>query len=148
MPLPDLKKSSLGTRLRYLRKRRGLTRFDLARLTGVSHNTIARMERGDVEPEPARLGRLLAYFGEDARLVLDEGADIYDAAIPPADFGSWLRNFRMRRGLRQNDLAKALGVSKVTVCRYEKQGFRPDREVLARLRRRFKLNGEIERFFE
>ena len=42
--------------------------FDLARLTGVSHNLISRIERGAAaNPDPAYLGRLIAYPGGPRR---------------------------------------------------------------------------------
>lgn len=141
--LPDLSKAPLGARLRYLRKRCGLTLLELARRTGVSHGVIYRLEKGLVVPEPVRLGRILAFFGDDAREVLPDGADIYDHAIPVKDFGSWLRNFRMRRGISQKDLGEVLGVHRVTVCGYERQGLRPDARVLKRLRRKFKLGARL-----
>jgi len=87
-----------------------------------------------------------AYFGEDACGVLANGGDPFDQAIPVTDFGSWLRNFRMRRGLKQSELAKTLGVSKVTVWSYERQGSKPGPRIIKRLRRRFKLRGDFEQF--
>ncbi|MFH1726451.1 MAG: helix-turn-helix transcriptional regulator [Elusimicrobiota bacterium] len=143
MALPDLGTAPLGVRLRYLRKRRGLTQFELARHTGVSHGTINRLEIGKAPLDPARLGRVLAFFGEAAREVLPGGADVYDHVIPVKDFGSWLRNFRMRRGIPQKDLAEALGIHKVTVCRYERQGLQPAARILKRLRRKFKLGAKL-----
>jgi len=64
------------------------------------------------------------------------------------DFASWLRNFRMRRGLLQVDLAKMLGVNRVAIWSYEHRGSRPRPAVMNRLKRRFKLNGEIDRFLK
>lgn len=43
--VPDLAKAPLGARLRFLRKRRGLSISQLERLTGISHGTISRIER-------------------------------------------------------------------------------------------------------
>ncbi|MFH1726440.1 MAG: helix-turn-helix transcriptional regulator [Elusimicrobiota bacterium] len=50
-----------------------------------------------------------------------------------------MRNFRLRRGMRQKDLADALGVHKVTVCRYERNGLKPEVRILKRLKRKFEL---------
>jgi len=144
--LPDPSNAPFGARLRYLRKRNGLTIFDLARLTGVSHNPISRIERGVGEADPAILGRLIAYFGEDACDVLGGDVDPYEKAIPVSNFGSWLRNFRMRRSLKQNELAKTLGVSKVTIWSYERLGSKPKPNILKKLRRRFKLNDKFEKY--
>lgn len=53
--------------------------------------------------------------------------DIYDFLIPRKDFGSWLKNFRLRRGIRQVDLARMLGIHKVSLHRYEKNVSRPSK---------------------
>ncbi|MDD5656832.1 MAG: hypothetical protein PHF00_06210, partial [Elusimicrobia bacterium] len=39
-----------------------------------------------------------------------ESKDAVDELIPVKDFGSWLRNFRVRKGLQQVELAKLLGI--------------------------------------
>lgn len=144
--LPNPKSAPLGARLRVLRKRQNLTLFELARLTGVSHNLISRIERGAAaSPDPAYLGRLIAFFGPEVHAGC---GDLFDQAVPVTDFASWLRNFRMRRGLLQIELAKMLGVNRVTVWSYENRGMKPRPVVLNRLKRRFELNGEIDRFLK
>lgn len=44
---------SYGTRLRALRKARGLTQYQLADTSGVAQSLISRYERGKITPEPA-----------------------------------------------------------------------------------------------
>ncbi|MFH1726449.1 MAG: helix-turn-helix transcriptional regulator [Elusimicrobiota bacterium] len=121
--------------MRYLRRSRGLTIGELAEASGVGRNTLSRLERGVTPFNPAVVGRILAQFGPEARKVFAE--DPYEHLIPTESFGAWLRNFRMRMGMRQKDLAEALGVHKVTVCRYERHGFMPDVRVLRRLKEKF-----------
>lgn len=120
--------------------------MDMARLTGLGHNSIGRLERGEFQPDPARLGRILSHFVPEASELL--GPDFYERLIPADDFGGWLRNFRLRNGLRQDELARALGLHKVTVCRYEKGAAKPAAEVVKRLKRRYKLTDQIDRYFE
>jgi transcriptional regulator with XRE-family HTH domain len=146
--VPDLEKTPLGARFRYLRKRQGLTIPDLERRTGISHNTISRLERGGAAVNVVAVGKLMAYFGQDLAEGFPEAQDPADRLVPVSDFGSWLRNFRVKRGLHQIELARILGVSKVTVCRYERNRSRPVVEIRERLRKAFKLNGEFERFLE
>jgi transcriptional regulator with XRE-family HTH domain len=66
--------------------------------------------------------------------------------MPVRDFASWLRNFRLRRGLEQTAVARKIGVSKVTICRYERNHSRPTAVIRGRLRKAFNLNGEFDRF--
>jgi len=44
---------------------------------------------------------------------------------PPRTFGERIRFLRLRRGMKQNELARRLRISKVAVCRYEKDTARP-----------------------
>lgn len=48
------------------------------------------------------------------------------------DFATRLRELRKRRGLRQVDLAEALGIAQTTVANYEKKIRFPDEEMLGR----------------
>ncbi|MEK7388436.1 MAG: helix-turn-helix transcriptional regulator [Elusimicrobiota bacterium] len=72
--------------------------------------------------------------------------DPYDLLIPPTTFGGWLKNLRMRRGLKLKDLARSLKVRPFTVIRYEADVSRPDRTILKRLRLAFTLDNVPERF--
>ena len=78
----------------------------------------------------------------------DVAGDAYDYLIPPTTFGDWLRNFRLRRGLRQGELAKTLGVNKFTITRYESNHSLPNREIRSRLQKRYGLNGEFDKLFK
>jgi transcriptional regulator with XRE-family HTH domain len=54
-----LSEQSVGQALRLLRQLRGLTRQELgARAGGVAISTVARIERGEVEPHPSTLAAL------------------------------------------------------------------------------------------
>ncbi|OGR90296.1 MAG: hypothetical protein A3J74_08845 [Elusimicrobia bacterium RIFCSPHIGHO2_02_FULL_57_9] len=44
----------------------------------------------------AAVGKLLAYFGRDLHEAFPDGKDPHDLVAPVTDFGSWLRNFRVR----------------------------------------------------
>lgn len=87
----------------------------------------------------SNLGRILAYFGEEAVEAFPEGCDPHDQLIPVSDFGSWLRNLRLRKGLQQVQLGKLLGVSKVSIHRYERNLSKPRARILEKLLNKFGL---------
>lgn len=149
MALPDLSKATLGARLRYLRKRLGVTLEEFSQMTRLGHNTIAKIERGETRKvQPWVFGRILPVLaGRFKEAFPETDGDPYDFLIPPTTFGGWLKNFRMRRGLKLKDLARALKVRPFTVIRYEANATKPAQEVRANLRRVYRLNGELDRFF-
>lgn len=147
--LPDPGNASLGVRLRYLRKKLGLSLDDLSEKSGLHRNILSRLERnkGRKANHPWVLGRILPFLAGRFKEAFPEAkGDPYDFFIPPKSFGSWLKNLRLRRGMRLRDLAATLGVKPFTIIRYEADLSKPDQAVRARLRKTFKLNGELDRF--
>ena len=54
----EFPKEEVGKRIKYLRKDRGLTSDELARLTGVSQSMVSQIERGQVSPSLETLWKL------------------------------------------------------------------------------------------
>lgn len=135
--------------MRYMRRRLGLRIEDLSAKSGVSHNAISRLERNDAKKvHPWVLGRVLPFLASRFKETFPEaGGDPYDFLIPPTTFGGWLKNFRMRRGLKLKDVAHALNVRPFTVIRYEAGTSKPNAEVRRNLSRVYRLNGRVDRFF-
>ena len=136
--LPDPTKASLGQRLRYMRKRLHLTIEDLSRKSRLSHNVIARLERDETRVQPWVLGRILPFLAARFKETFPESSgDAYDFLIPPTSFGAWLKNQRLRRGIKLKELAKQLGVCPFTLIRYESDRAQPSPAVRERLCRLF-----------
>lgn len=57
------------------------------------------------------------------------------------DYASRIREYRERSFLTQGQLAKELGVSNVTVCRWEKGEFEPSMAMKRKLAARFEAIG-------
>ena len=53
---------TFSARLQWLRERRGISRYVLSELCGLSRNMIARYERGEVQPNLASLIALSDFF--------------------------------------------------------------------------------------
>jgi transcriptional regulator with XRE-family HTH domain len=68
-------KLDIPRRLRTLRAARGLTQRDLARRTGLSHTTIAKIERGDISPTIASLQKIVASFNLPVTALITGEAD-------------------------------------------------------------------------
>jgi DNA-binding XRE family transcriptional regulator len=117
-------------------------------MTKLGHNTIARLEREEAKSvKPWVLGRVLPfYLARFKDAFPDAAGDTYDYLIPPNTFGDWLRNFRLRRGLRQGELARDLGVNKFTITRYESNRALPSQEIRNRLQKQYGLNWPLDRF--
>jgi DNA-binding XRE family transcriptional regulator len=59
--------------------------------------------------------------------------DFFDYFCPADTWGSNLRKLRLSRNLQQKDLANMLGVSKVSVCRYEKDRSKPSKTITEKI---------------
>ena len=128
--------ATLGARLRRLRKCLGYERVTTwATFTKLSPNTILKIERGEMKViKPWILGRILSVLRGRIRDIFPAArGDIYDYLIPPKTFGNRLRNLRLRRGMQQKVLAKALGVARFTLQRYESDQSKPNREIMRRI---------------
>jgi len=146
--IPDPRNASLGQRIRFMRKSLGWTQEDLRKKTGVHTSVLTRLERDKTSPRqaPRILGRVLPALRAKFKQAFPEtNGDPFDFVYPPTSFGGWLRNLRARRGLRLRELAAALGVKPFTVIRYERNETRPDPAVQTRLKRAFRLNGELDK---
>jgi len=103
-----------GFRLRALREAAGLSQLDLAAASGVTNDTICRLEMGRRSPRRESLGRL-------AR-ALD---------IPP---GELIGGEPLARFLTARETATALGVSESTIGRWIRSGGLPTTKVAGRHR--------------
>ena len=77
--------------------------------------------------------------------VPEDAKDAIDIICPPASTGSKIKNLRLRKRLQQKDLAKMLGIHKVSLCRYEKDRCKPDKNIILKLKRVLKTVFKIDR---
>ncbi|MFD9501899.1 helix-turn-helix domain-containing protein [Streptomyces sp. NPDC060035] len=84
---PDTVDSRLAARLGQLRTERGWSLDELSRHTGVSRSTLSRLERGELSPTAALLGRLCTAYGRTmSRLLMEVEAEppgLVPAALQP-----------------------------------------------------------------
>ena len=76
----------MGDRIRELRKRRGQSQEELAYAIGMSTNTIARWERGELTPRGSSLARLASVLNTTADYLLgkkdDTSPDRENVSVP------------------------------------------------------------------
>ena len=119
-----------------MRKRLGLTIEDLSRKSRLSHNVIARLERDETRVQPWVLGRILPLLATRFKEAFPESnGDAYDFLIPPTSLGRWIKNQRLRRGMKLRELSESLIVCIYSAVRYESDRSKPSPAVRSRLRR-------------
>ena len=136
--------SRFGKWLKGMRHRQGLTQDELARRCGISASYVSRLEHesdrtknGDpCQPSPKVVEAMAAALRvpvEEARLAAG-----YSAAEPPTDFGRWLQDRRITRGLTQEELARTCEVTGAYVSLLEQGADKcahPSVEIVDRLAR-------------
>ena len=111
---------TLGEQIRKRRLDLGLRQCDLAVQFGVNYMTVATWESGKSRPLIHIIPKLRAFLGE---------------AEPnlPEDLPSRIREIRLRLGLTQEGLAKAVGQDESQICRWEGGRESPHPAIRARL---------------
>ena len=104
----------LGRNLRYLREQTGMPQMELAVKFDVSQSTIAAWESGSRYPGLYHLHCIHDLFQVDLDRL------IYGQLKPPTPmYARNLQYLRKKHGITQIDIARLLGVSKATSCKYE-----------------------------
>lgn len=119
---------SVGARLRYLRRQRGLSQKELAQQAGLSLNCISLIERDEISPNVATLQRLatalnvkMSYFFET-----DQQADIIrvkDMAPRPASTGSKLALTGLCSSLGEQEMQPFVLTLKPHACASASDGY-------------------------
>jgi transcriptional regulator with XRE-family HTH domain len=84
--MPD---QTLGDRLRHWREKRGLTQAEVGKLTGLHRNTVARFERGILNPSVQTLARLARALEVSSDVLLGLREDTLEAAWPAGIAIAW-----------------------------------------------------------
>ncbi|RAJ42241.1 XRE family transcriptional regulator [Kitasatospora sp. SolWspMP-SS2h] len=87
--LPGEEDHRLAARLAALRADRGWSLDELARRSGVSRSTLSRLERAELSPTAAQLGRLCAAYGRTVSRLLAEVEAEPPGLLRAADQPRW-----------------------------------------------------------
>ncbi|RLG05747.1 MAG: transcriptional regulator [Thaumarchaeota archaeon] len=125
-PLPRAYPKELKTLGDHLRKKRlelGLLQKDVAKILGVSQDTIYNWENNRTSPSLRSIPKIIEFLGYIP----------YD--IQGLSPGEELRLLRRILGLSQEKLAKKLGIDPSTLWRWEKGKRKPPGDILENLKR-------------
>jgi transcriptional regulator with XRE-family HTH domain len=112
-PMP----TQFGAKLSHLRVRRGFTQADLTRLLGVRRAHISNLEAGRREPSLDLAVKAAVLFEVPVNYLIQDNIPVSEVPcenqLPVstvAEPGRQIRTLRIQRGLRQTELATALGI--------------------------------------
>ncbi|MEW6556079.1 MAG: helix-turn-helix transcriptional regulator [Elusimicrobiota bacterium] len=135
---------TLGARIKALRVKIGLNQANLAKSTGLATSIIGRYEQGRIlDLNPFVLEKIATTLKVTPLELLPPAArvgikDSYDYFCRSDTRGSKIKKLRLKHHLQQKDLARMLGIHKVSLCRYEKNHSKPDSIIIQKLKEIFK----------
>ncbi|NPV52169.1 MAG: helix-turn-helix domain-containing protein [Firmicutes bacterium] len=138
--------ATFSERLKSLREEKGLLQRELAHQVNLSRVAITYYEQGKRFPDRDTLIKLAKFFNvsldyllgaSDIKRqpdgILDTRDEILDTREASSDLGTRLRELRMARGLRQEDVAAVIGVTPEAIGMYENGKREPKGEILVAL---------------
>jgi transcriptional regulator with XRE-family HTH domain len=151
-PIPLPQDNTLGSRLKHLRQSQGITQNTLATLCSRPVSLIAKYEQNKIKkPSPYLLQELARALKTDTNKLIhiqdfqaisnkQDIKDIFDHLVPPKDFGSKLKNLRLKHKINQKELALKLGLNRESIRRYEKNITTPNQEIQAKIAKILKID--------
>ncbi len=118
----DNVESSIGTRIRDMRLKRGLGKDEAAEGVGCSVSWLAKVESGHLKDVGASSRR----NQEDLLLTLDTWTFFVNEKPTPQLPPQWVRIYRKHLGMTQIDLATVAGISRSAVSRFENETLATD----------------------
>lgn len=114
---------TIGGKLKYFRKSKGLLQEDLANLANIHVCTIKRLENNYILPNLETCHKLASALNIPANLIYNEYLSFIDR-----DYSTFLKQLRKTLKLTQPQLANKLGVTKKTISSWERRASFPSQE--------------------
>lgn len=126
--------SSLGEKLKTLRKNNKLTQTDMANILGVKKSSISKYENNVNVPDIKSLIKLSNYFEISLDSLVDNSFELYeDEKNFSLMLSDRIKECRLELRYNQPELARILNVTKQTISNWEKGVRIPDAHTLLRL---------------
>lgn len=122
-----MKKSDIGNvekygkfaiSLKYLLVKNNITQGELASVTGLSEATISHYMKGKSTPSQTKLEKISECLGVTPQTFYSISDDFNNFTGVHTEFGNKISKLMRERGITQENLAKAIGVSRQTVNSY------------------------------
>lgn len=110
---------NFSKRLKKLRLESGYTQKELAKLIGISYQSLQKYENGISKPRLARLEELAVIFNVSVSYLLGE-TDIRTTSTlnKTLDFSNRIKSLRLETGYTQKELAELIGMSQGSYAKY------------------------------
>lgn len=119
-------------KIRDLRRSRGLSQAELAKIVGVAQNTLSYWENGKYDIDNKSLSIMADYFGVSVDYILGREISISNM--------NRIAALRAEKGIRQIELAQTLGVSQGTLSTWENGKYEPDIATLNKIANYFDVS--------
>ena len=136
----------IGERIKYYRQINNISRQELATKFEISIHTLSKYEQGQREPSIDMITMLSDYFnisvdeliGHTCNLSAENSIDMIPQHCETnvnklSLFAERLKMYRVLKGLTQKELADMVGVTAVTINRYENGQREPDIDLLMKI---------------
>ena len=122
-------------KLQQLRRNAKLTQDEFAAIIEISRQAISKWESGKAYPDLKKLQIICKFFNVSPDLLLNDKCELSDAneeyyPFDLAELGNHIQNVRIARGIRQENLAELLGVSRQSLSKWENGTVIPKTEFL------------------
>ena len=124
-------KMTLGERIRYYRKKIGLTQKELAELLNVSVMTIRRLEAGTRVPKLITVEKLSKALEVDPSVLLDWNEP--QEQDEEESVGDRIKTLRKEKHITQTQLANCIGVQASVISKYENNIIVPSLEQIHKI---------------
>ncbi|KUK10668.1 MAG: Transcriptional regulator, XRE family [Clostridia bacterium 41_269] len=114
---------NLGTKLRLIRNKKGLTLTELAQKLEISSSYLSEIERGNVKPSIKTLKKISEVLDIPLGKILNE----------PTGLGKKLKKLREEQGITQAELAKGAGVSAGLIGQIEQGRVQPSLQTIEKI---------------
>lgn len=135
--------SNISERIKHLRKEKGISQAELARVIGLSKIAVVGYENNRREPNSKAMAALEDFFqvsGKYLRGETDE-RNIFEANVHDDTLARTLRRLRLKTGMTQRDLAECTGLSYAAIRSYEAGRREPGSRAMALLEEFFEVSG-------
>ncbi len=123
----------LSGQLRYLRKKTKTTQTQVSEIIGVDYRVYQKYEYGEVELALHRMIQLCIFFQISISYFVQNTPYRKYVVKQTTEFSERIAAIRKERRLRQQDVAKEIGVSERTYRRYEAGDTCPNIDTLCKL---------------